>query len=263
MSQPPKLTIITVVKDNLAALQKTYQSLSTQSWQGFLWLVQEGISTDGTAEWLRGLAYPNLRLHCEKDASIHDAMNKAIRKVPDGYCMFMNAGDTYHLPDVLERIMGALGEGAAPFAYGKYVIGGVPGFPERELGEKVGNAWMVFRGRVPCHQTMVIARSVFDSFGAYDDQLGIFADRDWILGYVKTPEWGRAIYLDFPIVHYDPAGRSFHRFIGKRNLYWAMLRKRGNFPERVVGIVGWARTAAYITLAKMLARTKGTSLSDP
>ncbi|MDQ3001289.1 MAG: glycosyltransferase [Fibrobacterota bacterium] len=253
------MIIITVVKDNLQALKKTYASLVSQTRQDFRWLVQEGQSTDGTLEWLKSLDYPNLELHSERDKSIHNAMNLAIRKVASGHCMFLNAGDAYYSNDVLERIAKAMGKGDVPFAYGKYIIGSVPGFPERSLGERIHGPWQVFRGRVPCHQTMVIDRAVFDTFGFYDESLGIFSDRDWILGYVKRPEWARSVYLDFPVVHYDPVGQSYHRFLSKWRLYLSMLRKRGNPAEILVGAFGWARTAGYITLSMLLERFKGVS----
>lgn len=254
-----KLIIITVVKDNLPALKKTYASLISQTRQDFKWLVQEGQSTDGTLEWLRSLDYPNLELHSERDKSIHNAMNMALRKVASGHCLFLNAGDAYYSDDVLARISAALAEGRSPFAYGKYIIGGVPGFPERTLGERIHSPWQVFRGRVPCHQTMAIDKAVFEEFGYYDESLGIFSDRDWILGYVKLPEWKRSVYLDFPVVHYDPVGQSYHRFLSKWRLYLSMLRKRGNPAEIMVGVFGWARTAGYIILSMLLGRSKGAS----
>ena len=253
------MIIITVVKDNLEGLKKTYASLVSQTCQDFKWLVQEGVSTDGTLEWLQKLDFPNLELHSERDKSIHNAMNMAIKKVPAGHCMFLNAGDAYYDNEVLERIMSVLSRAKVSFAYGKYVIGGVPGFPQRVLGEKIANSSQVFRGNVPCHQTMVIDRSVFDDFGFYDESLGIFSDRDWILGYVKKPEWSKSAYLDFPVVHYDPVGRSYHRFISKWPLYLLMLRKRGNSMEMLMGAYGWARAAGYITISKLLERFKGTS----
>lgn len=251
-----RLTIITVVKDNLQALKKTYASLAAQSWRDFKWLVQDGQSRDGTLEWLRSLDFPNLEVHSERDKSIHNAMNLALRKVSAGHCMFLNAGDAYHSEDVLARIVGVIRETGAVFAYGKYIIGGVPGFPERFLGERIHSPWQVFRGRSPCHQTMVIDKSVFDGHGEYDESLGIFSDMDWILGYVKRTEWSRAAYLDFPVVHYDPIGQSYQKFISKWRLYLAMLRKRGNPAEIAVGVFGFMRAAGYITISKWLAKRR-------
>ena len=47
-----KLSIITINYNNLQGLEKTYNSVVSQTWQDFEWIVIDGGSTDGSKEFL-------------------------------------------------------------------------------------------------------------------------------------------------------------------------------------------------------------------
>ena len=97
------LSVITVAYKNLAGVEKTWQSLAhlaKASGIAFEWIVVDGGSNDGTAEFLENLSGQyNLRFVSEKDNGIYDAMNRGIEMSQGRYALFLNSGDIFH-PDI-------------------------------------------------------------------------------------------------------------------------------------------------------------------
>ncbi|BCG08821.1 colanic acid biosynthesis glycosyltransferase WcaE [Buttiauxella agrestis] len=94
------LSVITVAYKNLAGIEKTWQSLAHLAKAPgitFEWIVVDGGSQDGTAEFLENLnGQYNLRFVSEKDNGIYDAMNKGIDMAQGRYALFLNSGDVFH-----------------------------------------------------------------------------------------------------------------------------------------------------------------------
>lgn len=94
------LSIITVAFRNYEGIVKTWASLAHLAQaQGitFEWIVVDGGSQDGTAEFLQNLnGQYHLRYVSEKDKGIYDAMNKGIDMANGRFALFLNSGDILH-----------------------------------------------------------------------------------------------------------------------------------------------------------------------
>lgn len=94
------LSVITVAFRNLDGVVKTWRSLRNLARDpslSFEWIVVDGGSNDGTAEFLEKLnGEYNLRYVSEKDRGIYDAMNKGIAMAQGRYAIFLNSGDIFH-----------------------------------------------------------------------------------------------------------------------------------------------------------------------
>ncbi|AXF58543.1 colanic acid biosynthesis glycosyltransferase WcaE [Leclercia sp. W6] len=94
------LSVITVAFRNYEGVVKTWQSLRNLAGDpslNFEWIVVDGGSNDGTAEFLEKLnGEYNLRYISEKDRGIYDAMNKGIDMAQGRYAIFLNSGDIFH-----------------------------------------------------------------------------------------------------------------------------------------------------------------------
>jgi len=94
------LSVITVAFRNYDGVAKTYASLAHLAQAqdiSFEWIVVDGGSQDGTAEFLENLnGQYNLRYISEKDKGIYDAMNKGIAMAEGRFALFLNSGDIFH-----------------------------------------------------------------------------------------------------------------------------------------------------------------------
>ena len=94
------LSVITVAFRNYEGVVKTWASLAHLAQDPsieFEWIVVDGGSADGTAEFLENLnGEYNLRYISEKDKGIYDAMNKGIEMSRGRFAIFLNSGDVFH-----------------------------------------------------------------------------------------------------------------------------------------------------------------------
>lgn len=105
-----KLSIITINYKNLDGLRKTIESVISQTWTDFEYIVVDGLSNDGTKELLaqyEGLFAEKeicFKWVSEEDEGIYNAMNKGVAMSGGEYCNFMNSGDCFIDCHVLARI---------------------------------------------------------------------------------------------------------------------------------------------------------------
>ena len=94
------LSVITVAFRNYEGVMKTWESLAHLAQAqdiAFEWIVVDGGSADGTAEFLKNLnGQYHLRYVSEKDNGIYDAMNKGISMANGRFALFLNSGDILH-----------------------------------------------------------------------------------------------------------------------------------------------------------------------
>ena len=98
-----KLSIITVNLNNRDGLQKTIDSVVSQTFKDFEWIVIDGGSTDGSKELIEQYADHFAYWVSEPDKGIYNAMNKGIRVAKGEYLQFLNSGDWLCDASALER----------------------------------------------------------------------------------------------------------------------------------------------------------------
>ena len=87
------VSIITVNFNNLEGLKRTYESVVSQTFTDYEWIVIDGGSTDGSREFIEQHQDRFAYWCSEKDNGIYHAMNKGIRQAKGEYLNFMNTGD--------------------------------------------------------------------------------------------------------------------------------------------------------------------------
>lgn len=88
-----KLSIITVNLNNKTGLQKTIDSVFSQTFKDFEWIVIDGGSSDGSKELIEKYSDYVSYWVSEPDKGIYNAMNKGIRVAKGEYLLFLNSGD--------------------------------------------------------------------------------------------------------------------------------------------------------------------------
>ena len=102
-----KLSIITVNLNNAGGLQKTIESVVTQTWLDFELIIVDGDSTDGSVEVIQQFndsAIPQFHWVSEPDSGVYQAMNKGIRMAQGEYLLFLNSGDFLVDSNVLSQV---------------------------------------------------------------------------------------------------------------------------------------------------------------
>lgn len=119
----PKISVVTVCWNACAQLQRTVDNVAGLSYPNIEYLVIDGASTDGSLEYLNSRRDVIDVLVSEPDKGIYDAMNKGARLATGDFVIFMNAGDTFAQPDVLEKLFPEYMD--ADVIYGSVVRNGV------------------------------------------------------------------------------------------------------------------------------------------
>jgi len=115
--QHVKVSVVTVCRNVASALEKTMESVFVQTYDNMEYIVIDGASTDNSLNLIKRNSN---RIHywvSEPDKGIYDAMNKAIKVATGEWIIFLNAGDVFAAPDVVERVF-AIDHSSSDVVYG-------------------------------------------------------------------------------------------------------------------------------------------------
>lgn len=201
-SSLPWLSVITVCFNASKVLPPTVASLRAQDAPSIEWVVVDGASTDGSADWLRA-QQPDHFLS-EPDAGIYDAMNKAIDLATGDWLFFLNAGDALADADALAdvaAVLRQLGDSGPDMLWGDVLYTGARGTRRRRFH------WVTRRRLLfgdLCHQAVFVRRSLVLQLGKFDASLRYNADFDWFLRAFRSG--AQLQYLHRDIALFDDAG---------------------------------------------------------
>ena len=206
-----RLSIVTINWNNATGLEKTMQSVATQSFKEFEYIIVDGASTDGSIEVVKlyESQFAHLKWVSESDSGIYNAMNKGIRMASGDYIQILNSGDSLAKEDVTERMLTALGETDAPsILYGNMVKCFPDGYrmvDKSFAGQEITMLGM-YTGTLN-HDPAYIRRDLFGKYGYYDESLKIVSDWKWYLQAIilggEKPK-----YVDMDVTLFDMTGIS-------------------------------------------------------
>lgn len=100
----PKVTIVTVTYNCENDIEETIQSVLSQDYPNFEYIIVDGKSKDRTYEIISRYKERVNRMVSEPDAGLYDAMNKGIKMATGQWVNFMNAGDKFYNEHVISDI---------------------------------------------------------------------------------------------------------------------------------------------------------------
>ena len=206
------LTIITINRNNAAGLEKTMQSVLSQTCTDYEYVVVDGASTDGSVDVIKRLAPAfgdRLKWVSEPDKGIYNAMNKGIGMATGEYIEILNSGDSLAEKDVVEKMYSAVEkEGHPSILYGNMLKDFPDGHVHRDkgfAGEEI-TLLSLYIGTLN-HSPAYIRRSLFDKYGLYDESLKIDSDWKWYLQAIVFGE-EKPVYTDIDVTLFDMTGIS-------------------------------------------------------
>ena len=189
-----KLSIITVNLNNRDGLQKTIDSVVSQTFHDFEWIVIDGGSTDGSKDLIDQYSDHIAYWVSEPDTGIYCAMNKGIQVAHGEYLLFLNSGDWLCDNNVLSKVFSQ--SHTSEILYGYMVRGSLNGEPCHAAMMKPVLYWYDFIGNSLPHQASFIARNAFEKYGLYDESYKIAADTKF---FIKAIVWNKASYEFIPM----------------------------------------------------------------
>ena len=206
MKESVKVSIVTINLNNREGLKKTIDSVVSQTFEDFEWIVIDGGSTDGSKELIEQYSNHIAYWVSEPDGGIYSAMNKGIRAAKGEYCFFLNSGDYLIDGSILQK--------ALDFKFDEDVVWGYFMFNRGdhcEVGDSPKEISLnTFVERTIHHTGNVFIRRILfnnDIYGMYDESLKIVSDWKWFLQALGLgTATGR--YIDLMMSVYDGTGIS-------------------------------------------------------
>ncbi|MEM6845176.1 MAG: glycosyltransferase family 2 protein [Bacteroidota bacterium] len=207
----PLFSIVTVVYNDATNLEKTIQSIISQNFRNYEYIIIDGGSTDATLQVIKKYQKYINYWSSEPDKGIYDAMNKGIAVADGDYLNFLNAGDSFRenqsLQIFADEVSGhftldVLYSKSARVGFGYEIFQGGP------INEKRLHFGMPF-----CHQTVFFHSELFSKYGNFDTKYRYAADYAWMLNYLHTKgNLNETKYLSKVLINYLDGGASFDKF---------------------------------------------------
>lgn len=221
MKHDIKVTIVTPVKNCFDTIEKTIESVKSQSYTNIEYIIIDGGSTDGTLEVIN--KYSDINLITGKDKSIADAMNKGMSIATGSIIGILNADD-YYRPYAIQEIVRNHQD------YPKSVLhAGMRAFYDKNnyYDIKAPKKPNFFKGMVINHPTIFIPKKILLEYGNYDESFHVVGDWELCIRYLLEGVSFKSI--DKIITHYliggistsrpDIVFREMHNIRKKYNLY--------------------------------------------
>jgi len=234
-----KLSIITINYNNASGLQKTMESVLTQTSRDFEYIIIDGDSTDRSVDVIKRLIQSTnqpINFISEPDSGIYNAMNKGIRMAKGEYIQFLNSGDFLAASDVTARMLTSLFPSQTKFQHkflsplekvsaswrrieveegvgvkSDILVGNVisirpDGKVRYEKNNEKVSLMTFYRGTIE-HTSAYIRRVLFDQYGLYDENLNIASDWKWYMNVAGLNN-AKVSFTEIYVTYFDITGIS-------------------------------------------------------
>ncbi len=231
----PKVSVITVVYNAVALLERTILNIRSQTYPNIEFIIIDGGSNDGTLDIIKKYEDIIDLWKSEADKGIYDAMNKGLEAASGDFVWFINAGDLIYSEDTTAMIF----EGAEfihDIYYGDTMIVDQE-YHEiglRRLRPPENLNWKSFKkGMLVCHQSILISRRLTERF---DLDLPHSADFDWVIKALKKTKQIKntrqilAAFLDGGQSKHTIKSSLKERFLSMRKHYGLIITLMNHVP---------------------------------
>jgi len=239
-----QLSIITINFNDAAGLEKTIQSLTEQTFGNIEFIVIDGGSTDGSVEVIKKYENKISFWVSEKDNGIFNAQNKGLAKATGVYCLFLNSGDTLHSKTSVASVFHKKPHAdlvACDMAF-LYEIGIEIRKQSKQVKEEtlfLSSIW---------HPATLIKRSVFDTYGNYNEKYRIAADYDFFLRTALVNEVSYQ-HLNIVLSNFDTTGVSSNPAHAKQHAEERRTIQKQYFDDETIEHIEkleiWSRSITY------------------
>lgn len=181
-----KLSIITINFNNLNGLKKTLNSIFSQSFTDFEYIIIDGGSSDGSKDYIRENEDKIAFWISEPDRGIYHAMNKGIKIASGEFILFLNSGDYLINEETLLTLVNQ--SQGFDIIYGDIIFEGDSKY--FEIGKSLDLKYFLHNSIG--HAASIIRNNLFNLIGFYNEGNKIVSDWEF---FVKAVVIHNAKYL--------------------------------------------------------------------
>lgn len=233
----PLVSIVTVVYNGAATLERTIKSVLEQDYGNIEYIVVDGGSTDGTLDLLRKYDDRIDLWVSERDKGIYDAMNKGVALCTGEWVALINADDWYE-PDTVARVVQAAHERPeVNIVHGDIWIHYPNG--HRKIKRAKRNGFLLkYWEMVLNHPSFFVRRSYYQG-RPFDASLRVSGDHKWtVQAWMHSSE--QFLYLPEPLANFTAGGASMRIPLSR-------VLKEGRQVSRDIGHGAWGTLIGQLT----------------
>lgn len=163
----PKVSVITINYNDAPGLERTINSVVSQSVDDIELVVVDGGSTDGSLDVIKKNAGKINSWISEKDNGIYDAQNKGVAKASGDYLIFLNAGDSFYSERVVEKFYGFTKANPAKIYFGNSNVTEADGSSSVLVPPQKPDLNFWYSNTLN-HQAVFMHTSLFKEFGCFN-----------------------------------------------------------------------------------------------
>lgn len=224
----PLLTVIVITKDDPAGLAATLRSIAQQAAADTeVVIVAKGTSLQVAPSGL-GLPAPPVLIE-QSSVGISAAFNEGIAHAHGRWVNFLNGGDSYRDPGVLDRMRPHL---ASP---GTQIVAARA--QDRVSGIRIprDHSFAARNVELVSHQASFFRRDLFERLGGYSPDFRIRMDFEWML---RVPAATQVAWIDDTIVAFEGGGISSTQPLRSCLEEYRALRRHHRGPLRIAALFG-------------------------
>ena len=208
----PLVSIVTVVYNGAATLERTIQSVLAQDHPSIEYIIVDGGSKDGTLDIVRRYEDRIAYWISAKDKGIYDAMNKGVALCTGEWVGMINADDWYVEGAVSLAMRAVAGAATVNIVHGDIWIH-YPNGSQRIKRAKRSGFLLRYWEMVLNHPSFFVRRGYYAGH-SFDPTLRVSGDHQWTLrAWLEDP--AQFLYIAGPIAHFTAGGASMSIPLGK------------------------------------------------
>jgi len=175
-----KISIITVCYNSAKTIEKTFQSVQSQTYNNIEYIVIDGKSKDGTVDIMNDYKSIITKYISEPDNGLYDAMNRGIELATGDLVGILNSDDVFTDHTILEKIARFHTENDIEASVGNIIKVNEEGEFIRNYSAENWNPEKLKIGFMPPHPAIFFNRNLYEKYGQYHLDFTIAADYELI-----------------------------------------------------------------------------------
>jgi len=180
-----KISIITISFNSSQTIEKTLNSVASQSFKNIEYIIVDGGSMDNTLEICNSFSHIS-KIISEPDKGVYDAFNKGLKLVTGDIIGFLNADDVFFNENSVQEIVNAFLNNQTDIVYGNLDYVNEEGKVIRNWISKPYEKGLIKKAWMPAHPTFYCKKEVYDRLGGYNDSFKIGGDFELCLRFLEV-----------------------------------------------------------------------------